>query len=85
MFSYIMRVNSEIMEDMIFLKSIYSYLGGVTYGHSYRDRAAENIFPYAHILFSKAACTLDLRRLSQHFSKILTAFLEKALSPSVKV
>jgi hypothetical protein len=29
MFSYIMRVNSENMEDMIFLKSIYSYLGGV--------------------------------------------------------
>jgi hypothetical protein len=24
-----MRVNSENMEDMIFLKSIYSYLGGV--------------------------------------------------------
>jgi hypothetical protein len=29
MFSYIMRVNSKNMEDMIFLKSIYSYLGGV--------------------------------------------------------
>jgi hypothetical protein len=27
-----MRVNSENMEDMIFLKSIYSYLGGVITG-----------------------------------------------------